>query len=55
MSEADSPKPRQTGQASVSLKKGHTPSKVQGGYVPTGSSVTGKPPTGGSGVTPPKK
>jgi hypothetical protein len=39
----------------VPLHKGHTPKKVQGGYVPTTSSTSAKPPSGGSGAKPPKK
>jgi hypothetical protein len=54
MSDADSRKPRPLNDGYVPLKKGHTPHKVQGGYVPTASSVSAKPPKGGSGVKPKK-
>lgn len=55
MSDADTRKPRQLNDGLVPMKKGHTPRKVQGGYVPTSSSISTKPPSGGSGVKPAKK
>jgi hypothetical protein len=39
----------------VPLKKGYTPKKVQGGYVPTTATTADEPPRGGSGARPPKK
>jgi hypothetical protein len=55
MSDADTRKPRPLNDGYGPMKKGYTPTKVQGGYVPTGSSISAKPPTGGSGVKPAKK
>ena len=54
MSDADSRKPRPLTEGHVPMKKGYTPKKVQGGYVPTSSSISAKPPSGGSGVKPAK-
>ncbi len=39
----------------VPLSKGHIPSKVQGGYIPTVSAVPPAPPKGGSAVKAPPK
>jgi hypothetical protein len=53
MADKDSVKPRR--ESFESLKKGHEPRKVQGGYVPSASASPITPPKGGSAAKPPPK